>query len=29
MGTYTWDEFKKGFNDLGVNTVEELKKKLP
>lgn len=29
MGVLTLHEFKTGFTALGVNTTEELKKKLP
>ncbi len=28
MGTYTQAEFKEGFNQMGVSTVDELKRKL-
>lgn len=29
MGEYTWEEFKFGFNKLGVSSTAELKSKLP
>ncbi len=28
MGTYTQAEFKEGFNQMGVSTIDELKRKL-
>lgn len=29
MGIYKYEEFEKGFINLGCNSIEELKKKMP